>query len=374
MIMNRTLHIVSFNIPYPPNYGGVIDVFYKIKALKERGCDIILHCFEYGREQADILNDYCIEVHYYHRSKRLTDVFKSIPFVVSTRNAKSLKENLEKDNYPILFEGLHSTYFLSELAKKGRRLIVRAHNIEHDYYSGLERAESSFLKKIYFKNEARKLKAFESVLRKVSHIAAISPADNDYFEQKYGNSALVPAFHPYDTVSIPEGRGEFALFHGDLSVADNIKSSLFLMSRVFNDLDIPLVIAGKNPDSRLSEKANSMKNVKVIGNPDFVEMEELLANAQVQVLITFQETGIKLKLLSGLYRGRHCIVNHEMVNNTGLEGLCHIGKSAEELKAHVKHLFNISFDSLEGIRRKGILESFFNVRNNADKLIEIIFR
>ena len=27
------LNIVSFDVPYPPDYGGVIDVFYKIKEL-----------------------------------------------------------------------------------------------------------------------------------------------------------------------------------------------------------------------------------------------------------------------------------------------------------------------------------------------------
>ena len=27
------LHIIAFNVPYPANYGGVIDVFYRIKAL-----------------------------------------------------------------------------------------------------------------------------------------------------------------------------------------------------------------------------------------------------------------------------------------------------------------------------------------------------
>ena len=36
-------------MPYPPNYGGVIDVFYKIKSLHAIGIKIILHCFKYGK-------------------------------------------------------------------------------------------------------------------------------------------------------------------------------------------------------------------------------------------------------------------------------------------------------------------------------------
>ncbi len=32
--MDKYLNIVSFNIPYPANYGGVIDVYYKLEALR----------------------------------------------------------------------------------------------------------------------------------------------------------------------------------------------------------------------------------------------------------------------------------------------------------------------------------------------------
>ena len=45
--MIKAVNIVSFNIPYPPNYGGVIDVFYKIKALSKEGYEVYLHTFIY---------------------------------------------------------------------------------------------------------------------------------------------------------------------------------------------------------------------------------------------------------------------------------------------------------------------------------------
>ena len=45
------IHIISFDVPLPANYGGVIDVFYKIKALHKAGIKIKLHCFYYGREK-----------------------------------------------------------------------------------------------------------------------------------------------------------------------------------------------------------------------------------------------------------------------------------------------------------------------------------
>ena len=42
--MDKYLNIVSFNIPYPANYGGVIDVYYKLEALRACGVKLILHC------------------------------------------------------------------------------------------------------------------------------------------------------------------------------------------------------------------------------------------------------------------------------------------------------------------------------------------
>ena len=59
------LHIVSFDIPYPANYGGVIVIFNQIKALQQQGVKVILHCFQYGdRKPQQELERFCHEVHY----------------------------------------------------------------------------------------------------------------------------------------------------------------------------------------------------------------------------------------------------------------------------------------------------------------------
>ena len=49
------LHIVTFNVPWPADYGGVIDVYYRVKALSEMGVRVHLHCYTYGREEAEEL-------------------------------------------------------------------------------------------------------------------------------------------------------------------------------------------------------------------------------------------------------------------------------------------------------------------------------
>ena len=84
------LHIVSFDIPYPANYGGVIDVFYKAKALAEKGVKVHLHCFKYGRKHSELLEDLFFEVKYYRRDISKKHLIKSIPYIVGSRVSEEL--------------------------------------------------------------------------------------------------------------------------------------------------------------------------------------------------------------------------------------------------------------------------------------------
>src|SRR5271157_1573882 len=133
----KEVDIVAFDIPYPPNYGGVIDVFFKIKAFKTAGVKVNLHCFEYGRKQSQELDSICEKVFYYKRDISKTNLFRRWPYIVVTRSSGELINNLLKTHNPILFEGLHSCYYLDDKRLKKRRKIVRTHNIEHDYYQNL---------------------------------------------------------------------------------------------------------------------------------------------------------------------------------------------------------------------------------------------
>ena len=58
------LHVVSFQVPFPPDYGGVIDVYYKLKALKKAGHSIILHTYKYKREEQTALHEVAECVYY----------------------------------------------------------------------------------------------------------------------------------------------------------------------------------------------------------------------------------------------------------------------------------------------------------------------
>ena len=73
----QRIHVVSLQVPFPPDYGGVIDIYYKLKALKDAGYEIWLHTFQYRRDQAEELKEITAKFFTIH----VTDLqFSSYPY------------------------------------------------------------------------------------------------------------------------------------------------------------------------------------------------------------------------------------------------------------------------------------------------------
>ena len=370
--MKKKLHLVSFDVPYPPDYGGIIDVFYKAESLAKAGIEVILHCFRYGREPSAELEKVCYQVHYYERKKGISPLFSPLPYIVATRRSKELLQNLQEEIAPVLFEGLHTCYYLNHPLLGAYTKIVRTHNIEHDYYHFLGLAEENMVNRLFFKQESLKLRWFENQLKHASHILSISPGDTGYFKNKYGMGTYIPAFHPFNQVKSKSGKGGFILFHGNLSVNENLKAVSFLLDRIFSEITLPVIIAGKNPPDWLVKKVSVIPHVSLVGNPDGEVMDHLIRDAQINFIPTFQPTGLKLKLLASLFLGRHCITNTPMVANTGLEGLCHVADEVPDLIKIIQQKFEEKFTKEEIVRRKEILETQFSNAHNANKIYDLI--
>lgn len=374
LLQTKQLHIVSFNVPYPANYGGVIDVYYKIKCLHQLGLKIHLHCFEYGREEAPELNALCASVTYYTRKKGFIYSLHYLPFIVLTRKSERLIENLQKDNFPILLEGLHCCYLLNDERLKERFKIFRESNIEHEYYFHLYKSESKFWQKLFYFIESKKLKTFEKIVTKAQLMLVVSQSDTTYFKSHYPQNQVeyLPSFHPHEEVKSPEGKGQYILYHGNLAVAENYLAATYIIKEIAITSNYSFIIAGLNPSQDLQKLASQYTNVRLISNPDEAEMNRLIEEAHVNLLVTFQATGLKLKLLNVLYAGRFCLVNNEMLSGTGLENLCEIGNTPAEIKKQLYLLFKKEFTSQEIERRKNMLQKNYANKTNGLKLIELL--
>ena len=371
-ILNRDLHIIALNIPYPPDYGGIIDCFHRIRLLHYIGINIHLHCFEYGREHSRVIESLCRTVNYYPRDISFIKQISFIPYSVISRGSKQLLENLTKDDFPILFDGIQTTLYLGHSSLTGRNKIVRVHNIEHSYYNTLAEYEKNPAKKLYYFIESLKLKYYETILARATTLLTVSQIDQDHFETRYHNSEIVPSFHPYDQIEILPGTGQYILYHGDLSINENVTISEYLISEIFSKIPFQCIIAGKNPPKHLQDKASFYNNISLIANPREENMSRLIKEAQINVLPTRAANGLKLKLLLSLFSGRHCLVNSTTISGTGLDKLCQVADSGEEMIRKIHDLMAIPFTVEMIADRKKVLSENNDNLSNAKKIEKLI--
>ena len=123
--MNRTIHIVCLDAPAPPDYGGVIDIFYKVKAMAESGWKVQLHYFNYkkGRSAAG-LEQFCHSIQAYERNSFLNSLPIITPYIIASRVNQLLVERLNADTSPILLEGLHCAGLIPFL-QEPERVVLR---------------------------------------------------------------------------------------------------------------------------------------------------------------------------------------------------------------------------------------------------------
>lgn len=373
--MTRHLHIVCFDVPWPADYGGAIDMLYRIEALHRAGIRIHLHYFSYGkRGNPNELNQYCETIHVYERRTGHKGFSFSVPYIVSSRMSTELIKNLQQDDYPVLLEGVHCTGILADINKGSRKIVVRLHNNETEYYRHLAAATSNILKKIYYRFESHLLKKYECQLPENCIYACITKKDEHHFKTAgLINSFFLPAFTPFKTVNSPEGIGNFCLYHGNLSVAENEKAAIWLLTKVFSKIKIPFVIAGKDPSRRLEKLAHLCQHTCLVANPSASEINDLVKKAHINILPAFSNTGIKLKLLHALFEGRHCVVNEAMTKDTGLEAACQTGTTANAIGSIIMQLNHQPFTEEEKRLREKLLSDTFNNEMNVRQLIQYLW-
>ncbi len=366
------LDIVSFAVPYPPDYGGAIDVYYRIVALEQQGVHVHLHCFTYDDMlPSEGIERICHKVTYYKRDMGVHRLFTQLPYVVATRMPQSLLTNLASGSGPILFDGLHTTGFIGRKEIAHRATIVRMHNIEWEYYMLLCQTSHSWWRKLHFKRESIKLRRFE---RKVTHeadcILAISDNDRRYFASRHNNVVAIKPFHQYEDVMVLPGEGDYILLHGDLSIEDNL-AVIEQLAEICIKLNIKYKIAGRSPREEAIVRLKNLKNAELHLNVSSEEMLQLMQNAQIQIIDAMITSGFKLKLLSAMFTARHIVVRKILVSKA-LMKVVHTFSDRSEIESLLIPLMQQPVSLKEIETRKSVLLPNFSNPANAAKLIKLL--
>lgn len=370
-MQEKSLHIVSFDTPFPPKYGGAIEVFYKIKALHDIGYKIYLHCFvnSIPTENSE-LESLVSELYFYKNNYNPLYLFSKIPLSVISRNDRNLLKNLQKNDAPILFEGLKTAYISEDKSLKNSVKILRLHNLEQDYFLGISKSENNWIKKSLYFIESKKYQIHEKKLKTFNRVLALSKFENEYVNRKFDNSSYVPVFHGNETVEITEGFGKYAFYHGDLKTSDNRKVAKYLIE-VFKEIkDYELVIASGSNKKFIQKNIGNAKNIEFVYLENFEKLKQLLRDAHINVILSFQKSGTKLKLVNSLFRSRFCIINENIMDDEIVSNFCVKIASKEELISKINFLKTEPYTESEN--KKVVLEKYLNDKVNAQKIAEIL--
>jgi hypothetical protein len=286
---------------------------------------------------------------------------------------KELLHRLKKDQYPILFEGIHTTWYLEDTDIRNRFTMARMHNIEHEYYRGLME-HSGLFHRLFFWLESIKLKRYESIIRFATCVLAIKPSDAEHFNRINTKTLVVQASMPLASLNGEIEKTEpFALFHGNLSVAENEQAAKWLINVLISQLteDFPLIIAGKNPSEDLQKRADG-KKVKIVENPDEEEMNRLISSAHIHTLFSEVDSGTKLKFLSSLSANGHVLVNSCISGDVIENEHFYLVDNPESYQATYKTLIAKEMKVEDIRKRRNWLESEFGTNNGISVIKEAL--
>lgn len=370
----KALHLVAHNVPWPADNGGLLDIYYKIKALVEVGVQVHVHAYVYDRPASEEIGRLCASVSWYRRSRNPLLLLKPEPYIVASRRHPALLKALCKKPLPVVFDTLHTTAFLGHAELQNHPRFVRTHNIEHLYYGGLAGATRHPVRQHYYRLEACKLRLYEKNLNKATGLLAISPADAVHFARYAPTETILP-FHPY-TFKLPASTQPFALYHGNLIVEENQKAALWLVKKVWIRPEvkkIPLIIAGNGAPEILKRAIAGNPMVQLKENISHEDVLDLVKKARLHVLPTFQATGVKLKLIAALSMGFHILCNTLMVEGTGLEHCVPTADDPETFALMASVLFEQDRPQENWVQaRIQAFENLLSNRLNAEKMIRFM--
>lgn len=356
--MSENLHIVTPDVPGLADSDISQDIFMKIKAFHDAGIKVHLHSFEFGRGTSSILEKYCYQVRYYRRNSanKLPNP-SSTPYCVASRSNRELVRNLFADDFPILYEGLSTTFpvFWTNTQKNKIQHLNLVRDDEK-YYKNLAALTPLGLNKLTFLYESWKCKKYMNKLRQTGNLSISS----------------VISFYDHAAPSFTDNHGSFCLYFGKLSDKENEYAALWLLENIFNEVEIPFVIAGSNPSPQLDQAAHLRLHTCLVGDPNEKELEELIKKAQIILLPSFIDCAPISRVSKSLLLGKFVLTNPKALGNSNFKEFCNIANTPDQFKEKVIGLFSDKFSHPQHQSRIDVLSNTLTMEDKLSELIRVL--
>lgn len=362
--MTDHIHIVYIKSSIQSISGNQHDFLNMLRSLYQIGQKIHLHCFFPEKVSLDLVAHMCEEITTYCSETKQESEY----FHIEKSEIKLLIKRLTRDDIPIICHGYPAASIIHKYFNHEKRKITfRLLRNEPTYLNNLATVTPWGLKKIRFLISAIIVRMrFNKIIQNARIGSSVKFAGSSAL------SKIIPEFKGPSSSFFKEGKGSFCLYHGDLSKRENEFAAQWLLEYVFNDLEIPFVIAGKSPSPSLEQAAHVRMHTCLVSNPSEMEMVELIKKAQLILLPSFIEQQGNIDILESMMLGRHILLNEKAAHGNPYSSYVEIAESPESFKEKTEILFNTSFEEVDKLKRLDGIENMDSDDSNARELISLL--
>lgn len=265
----------------------------------------------------------------------------------SSEFENKLTEILKENSFDIIqLESLFVTPYLKAIRKYSKApVVLRAHNIEHFIWEKVAGDENNFLKKIYIKSLAKKLKNYElKIIKKLDAIVAITEEDKKEFQKinpaipvHVAPVGLDPGDYTTENSTI-----EFCLFHlGSMDWLPNIEGVNWLLNEVWpliENKEIKLYLAGR----KMPQELLSLNKINIIVEGTINDSRKFIREKQIMLVPLLTGGGMRVKIIEGMALGKTIISTTkgaEGINYTDGKNIL-IADTAQAFAEKISYLIN----------------------------------
>lgn len=321
---------ITSEFPYPPNSGGRIYTWQRIKYLSKNN-NIFLFSIIDDKDmeylECQDIRDYCKKIYTYRRKNKLIKALKGIkiPFTVATRKiddmANDISNSINSDQIDIVIIDNPQMIINCDMSTKVPKILTQ-HNIEYKAFESMYKNTDNIFRKLMYKREYRLMELFERKYYLGENIDAytfISQDDKDYFESnyKYKSTLLLPPGIEGHKPKEIKLNSYNIVFTGKMDYEPNIQAMKWFCEKVFPVIErevdnVKFYIVGKNPTEYINSLAK--ENVIVTGMVDSVD--EYLDIADIVVIPLLSGGGVKIKLIEAIQRNNIVVTTTKGVEGT----------------------------------------------------------
>lgn len=326
--------------------GESIAVTNLCRELKALGCELSLLCMNTSKHYSDLSalpSWYDYFAHIYtidldnslHPVKALASMLQGESYHISRFNSKAFRDKLiailQEEKFDVVqLETLYLAPYIDTIRTHSRaKVVMRAHNVEHEIWERITQNTTSKLRRIYLSYLTRKLKEYEILqFPAYDYLITLTDRDLDLFRAMgYANGAAAApiGFDPdtYDP-QFPEFHSSMSLgFIGSLDWRPNLEGLQWFLDQCWPQIhsrwpEITFHIAGRNTPQSLF----SLRLPNVIVHGEVADGAAFIRRHAMMIVPLFSGSGMRVKIVEGMMMGK--VILTTSVGKEGIDGEDHV--------------------------------------------------